>query len=187
LSCLTPHAQVNSMVMLSYNIRDLEHQAAVVDGWLSPDDPIWIEGDPRPEAPVHATGRLSQAGPGRFYWSGRIEGTANLACSRCLTPVTAQVSDDVHLFFVEADDEVAEDPDAFRLPPRAQVVDVRPAIREQWLLSAPSFAVCREECKGICPKCGADLNAGPCGCSTQEPDHRWDALRNLRGLSDEAS
>jgi uncharacterized protein len=171
--------------MLSYDIRDLEQQAAVVDGWLAPDDPVWLEGDPLPATPVHAMGRLSQAGPGRFYWSGRIEGTANLACRRCLTPVTATVADDVHMLFVEDDDDVADDPDTFRLPPRARVVDVRPAIREQWLLSAPSFAVCREDCAGLCPTCGADLNAGSCGCSPTETDSRWEVLRNLRDTSDE--
>lgn len=172
------------MVMLSYNIRDLEHQAATVDGWLSSEDAIWADGDPRPATPVHATGRLSQAGPGRFYWSGRIEGTAELACRRCLTPVSATVTDEVHVVIVEAGDEVADDPDTFGLPPHAQVVDIRPVIREQWLLSAPSFAVCREDCQGLCPHCGADLNAGACECSPAEVDSRWDALRQLHDPSD---
>ncbi|HEX5436853.1 MAG TPA: DUF177 domain-containing protein [Gemmatimonadaceae bacterium] len=170
--------------MLSYDIRDLEHRAAAVDGWMGPEDPAWIEGDPRPAAPVHATGRISPAGPGRFYWNGRIEGMAKLSCRRCLSPLTAQVAEDVRLLFVQADDAVAEEPDVFRIPPHARTVDVRPAIREQWLLSAPSYAVCREDCKGLCPRCGADLNAGPCGCGP-ETDTRWNALRKLRDTFDE--
>jgi uncharacterized protein len=169
--------------MLSYDIRDLEQQAVRVDGEMSADDPAWMEGDLLPATPLHATGRLSKAGAGRYYWSGRIEGTAVVPCRRCLADTQVVVMEDVHSLFVEAGDEVADDPDTFHLPPRAQTIDLRPAVREQWLLSVPAFAVCREECKGLCPTCGADLNAGPCACPP-ETDSRWDALRNLRGGSE---
>jgi uncharacterized protein len=170
--------------MLSFDIRELEHQAIKVDGDLPVDDPVWAEGDPVPAAPLHATGRLSKAGAGRYYWSGRIEGTASEACRRCLAAVSVPVSEDVHALFVEAGDEVAEDPDAYRLPSHAQVIDLRPAIREQWLLGMPSFVLCREDCKGLCPRCGADLNAGPCSCPPVT-DSRWEALRSLRDATDE--
>ena len=61
--------------MLSFDIRSLEDQAATVNGELSATDRVWIEGDMLPESAVHATGRLSVAGPGRYYWSGAIEGS----------------------------------------------------------------------------------------------------------------
>ena len=64
--------------MLSFDIRSLETQAVVVDEQLSADDAIWEEGDPKPADSVHVTGRLSAAGPGRFYWHGRIEGDVAL-------------------------------------------------------------------------------------------------------------
>jgi uncharacterized protein len=162
--------------MLSYNVRDLEQQAARVDGWLATDDAVWQPGDALPSEPVHATGRLSQAGTGRFYWQGRIEGAAEVSCRRCLVTTHPKVAEDVHLIFADADVDEAEDPDVYRLSPRAAVVDLRPAIREQWLLAAPAFALCREECKGLCPRCGADLNAGPCECPPAI-DSRWEALR----------
>ncbi|HUO52923.1 MAG TPA: DUF177 domain-containing protein [Gemmatimonadaceae bacterium] len=169
--------------MLSFDLRDLDRQAATVDGRLAADDPVWEEGDARPAGPVHATGRLSKAGNGRYYWSGHIAGTAALQCRRCLTEVSKDIHDDVHLLFVEEGDaEVGDDPDAFRLAPRALSVDLRPAVREQWLLAAPEFALCREDCKGLCPRCGADWNAGPCDCAP-ETDSRWDALRNARHAS----
>lgn len=166
--------------MLSFDIGALQEHAARVDGFLAGDDPLWQEGDPQPASPVHATGRLSKAGSGRYYWSGRIEGTVAGACRRCLTALSAPVREDVHFIFAETDDAEAEDPDVFTLPPGAHHVDLRPAIREQWLLSAPSFALCRDDCKGLCPQCGADLNAGECACQP-EPDSRWEALRKLRG------
>jgi uncharacterized protein len=170
--------------MLSFDIRDLQAHAAKVDGSLPADDPVWQEGDPLPAGPVHATGRLSAAGSRRFYWHGRIAAAAEISCRRCLAPVTARISDDVHAFFAEAGDEEAEDPDVFTLPAGAHVVDLRPAIREQWLLSVPPFAVCRDDCKGLCPTCGADLNAGACDCRPAA-DSRWDTLRVHRGGSDQ--
>ena len=166
--------------MLSFDIGALQEHAARVDGFLAEDDAVWQEGDPRPASPVHATGRLSAAGAGRYYWSGHIEGTVAGSCRRCLTPVSAPVGEDVHFIFAETDDAEAEDPDVFALPAGARQVDLRPAIREQWLLSAPLFALCRPDCKGLCARCGADLNVGPCSCEA-ELDRRWDALRKLRG------
>ena len=169
--------------MLSYDIRDVQMHPVRVDGLLPADDPVWQEGDPRPAGPLRATGRLSAAGAGRFYWSGRIVATADLTCRRCLEPVAARIADEVHALFAQADDENADDPDVFPLPPAAQVVDLRAAIREQWLLSVPTFAVCRDDCKGLCPRCGTDLNLGVCNCAP-ETDSRWDALRTSRSSSD---
>src|SRR5688572_14794050 len=166
--------------MLSFDIGALQEQAARVDGFLSRDDAVWQEGDPRPETAVHATGRLSSAGSGRYYWTGLIEGVAEGACRRCFTGLSAPVPEDVHFTFAEPDDPEAEIPDVCALPPTACSVDLRLAIREQWLLSASTFAMCREDCKGLCPKSGADLNTADCTCEP-EVDSRWEALRNLRG------
>ena len=165
--------------MLSYDIRELERQAVRVDGSLEPTDPVWSDDDARPASAIQASGRLSRAGSGRYYWSGRIDGTARVAGRRCLADVVAPVSEEVHVLFADASDEVAEESDAFRLPPRTESIDLRPVIREQWLLGAPEYALCREECRGICPRCGADLNAGSCGCAL-ETDSRWDAVRATR-------
>lgn len=165
--------------MLSFDVRSLESHAAVVDDVLSPDDPIWQAGDTKPSGPVHVTGRLSAAGPGRFYWHGRIEGDVTVSCRRCLTDTQGQVADDAYLIFAEkGDEDTDDDPDVYVLDPKALALDLRPAIREQWLLAVPTFALCREDCKGLCPTCGTDLNAEPCDCPPST-DSRWDALRKL--------
>ncbi|HEX8725999.1 MAG TPA: DUF177 domain-containing protein [Gemmatimonadaceae bacterium] len=164
--------------MLSFDIRELESHAVMVDGELSPDDPVWERGDAVPSGTVHVTGRLSAAGSGRFYWHGRIAGSAVLPCRRCLTDTSVPVEDEAHLIFAPAGDEDAEDPDVYTYGPRDKELDLRPAVRELWLLNAPAYALCREDCQGYCPTCGADLNAGPCGCGTAG-DSRWDALRKL--------
>ena len=166
--------------MLSFDLRTLESHAAVVDEELSGDDSVWQAGDAKPANAVHVTGRLSAAGAGRFYWHGRIEGDVVLECSRCLAEARAHVEDEAHLIFAERGAEETDDPDVFELDPRADELDLRPAIREEWLLAAPTFALCRDACKGLCPRCGADLNAGPHDCSERESDPRWDALKKLR-------
>ena len=166
--------------MLSFDIRSLEAHAASVDDELPGDDPVWAPGDLKPVSAVHVTGRLSAAGAGRFYWHGRIEGDVVLECSRCLAEAHARVSDEAHLIFAERGDEDTDDPDVFQFDPAELDLDLRPAIREEWLLAAPGYALCREDCKGLCPQCGADLNAGPHECASDASDPRWDVLRKLK-------
>src|SRR5436190_1581518 len=113
--------------MLSFDIRSLQMHAAVVNDELSADDPVWQEEDPKPEGAVHVTGRLSVAGPGRYYWHGRIEGDIALDCRRCLTPTRAHVSDESHVIFAESGDENTDDPDVYELDPNASELDLRPA------------------------------------------------------------
>lgn len=162
--------------MLSFDLRSLATRAVTVDAHLPPDDPIWDDADIRPAGPVHVTGRLSAAGEGRYYWHGRITGEAVASCRRCLTETKVQVDDEAHYIFAHPDPETADDPDVYTIEERAVELDLRPALREEWLLAAPKYALCREDCKGLCPTCGADLNQGPCECPPVH-DARWDALR----------
>jgi uncharacterized protein len=166
--------------MLSFDRSSLETKAARVDGKLASTDPVWLEGDPRPIGDLEVTGRLSSAGDGRFYFSGRMTGEAEAECRRCLTPARERVDQELHLLLAEGDDEETDESDVYLLEPRATTVDLRPALREEWLLAVPAFVQCREDCKGLCPRCGADLNQGPCGCAP-EIDSRWDALRRADG------
>jgi uncharacterized protein len=59
-------------------------------------------------------------------------------------------------------------------------LDLAPAVREQILLSVPVAPLCREECKGLCPRCGKDLNDGECGCDRTVLDPRWAALKGIQ-------
>jgi uncharacterized protein len=165
--------------MLSFDLRSLQSQAARVDGELPPDDPIWEEPDTRPVEPIHVEGRLSAAGDGKFYFSGRTEGVIELPCRRCLEPVREDVKEEAHFVFAETGAAEAEDPDVFLFDPNARMLDLRPAVREAWLLAVPRFVQCREDCKGLCPTCGTDLNKEQCDCAPTTVDSRWDALRGL--------
>ena len=162
--------------MLTFDLRSLESKAANVDAQLGADDPVWQEGDPRPDTAVRVTGRLSRTGTGQVYWHGRISGDVTADCPRCLTEAHAHVEDESHIIFAEPNDTTEDDPDVYPLDPDARELDLRPAIREEWLLAQPRYVLCRDDCKGLCPRCGKDLNDGPCDCPPQA-DSRWDALR----------
>ena len=50
------------------------------------------------------------------------------------------------------------------------VVDLTEEVREAMILTFPGYPICRESCKGLCPKCGKNLNDGPCGCRAESED-----------------
>lgn len=174
--CATLPFGLHFMAMLCFDIRRLETQAESVDGTLEAVDPIWEADDTRPVGDgIAVQGRLSGAGHGRFYFAGSLAGSAAGLCRRCLVEVQQSVSDELHLVFVDATLDEADDGDTVLIPAGARELDLRPALREEWLLAVPSFALCREDCRGICPSCGSDRNTGACSCAPI-PDARWAGL-----------
>jgi uncharacterized protein len=97
------------------------------------------------------------------------------ACRRCLREI-----DDV--LEVTVDEHYRVEPtaadDAF--PIVNGQIDLAPLVREEVLLAVPGAPLCRPDCPGLCPICGADLAEGPCGCDTTERDERWAVLDQLR-------
>jgi len=167
--------------MLSFDLRSLEAKAVHVDGSLQPDDPIWEEADTRRAEPIRVTGRLSAAGDGRFYFTGRMEGRVELPCRLCLEHVAVEVSEDVHFLLAEMGAEEADDPEVFLFDPNARLLDLRAAVRETWLLTAPAYVQCRDDCKGLCATCGTNLNERTCNCTPTTTDSRWGALLKHQG------
>ncbi|MCC7053809.1 MAG: DUF177 domain-containing protein [Gemmatimonadaceae bacterium] len=165
------------MAMLSVDLRSLEGQAVQVDGAIDPADLVWTDVATRPSSPVTVQGRLSRAGEGRYYFTGEFEGSAVGECTRCLTEVLVRAGDAIQCLFVESDEDgLDDDPDVFLLDSKSRSIDLRPAVREGWILAVPSFVLCRDDCKGLCPTCGVDRNTTPCTCAANG-DARWDALR----------
>jgi uncharacterized protein len=153
--------------MLSFPTQSIAAGAIQVQDDLDRDDQCWIEGDSRPQDALRVTGRLSSAGEGRFYFSGKFAGKATVECRRCLQDVDVEVGSDAHLLFADADTDTEGDPDIYPLAVgrTGESVDLRPAIREQWLLEVPAFVLCSPDCKGLCTTCGANLNQGACSCA----------------------
>ncbi len=154
--------------MLSFPTRVVSDGAVQVSGVLDPDDKVWIEGDDRPETPgVEVTGRVSVAGPGRFYFSGSLAGSVGRECGRCLAAFRSDVAADLHIMFTDGTNGDDDDADVFPVVQGrgGTEIDLRPAVREGWLLEQPAIAVCSPECKGLCVRCGTNLNQGACQCA----------------------
>jgi uncharacterized protein len=118
--------------------------------------------------------------------SGHIDATTVMDCVRCLQPVERPVSVDFEVVYVDpehfADDkerEVAGD-DLETDVLAGESIDLKEVIREQILLDLPIQVFCSEDCKGLCEKCGGNLNLVTCNCQADEVDPRWSALKNLK-------
>ena len=152
--------------MLRVDIRDLQKGPVGTVGELRPDDPAFEGLDLELAGPVSVTGQLQATGAGEFLWRGNMHGTLQGECRRCLGEVRTDVDIEVDAAIFSTDPEAADDPDSYALPARATHVDVRDVVREELALAVPtSLLLCRDDCPGLCLSCGADLNAGPCGCT----------------------
>ena len=78
-------------------------------------------------------------------------------------------------------DELGEDDGEVRLIDPSEIeLDLGPPLREELILSVPRYVECRQDCRGLCPRCGVNLEQEDCACGGAEPDSRWDALRALK-------
>lgn len=100
-------------------------------------------------------------------------------CSRCLAPI--QTNKIILLDKTVVTEQTGiqnEDNDDYIIS-KDGFIDADDTLIEQILLELPLKHLCKDDCKGLCPKCGADLNITQCGCETKEPDPRFDVLRKL--------
>ena len=112
----------------------------------------------------------------RVVIKGELKATGQVACSRCLNNFSLQWPVPVEMLILRSHDHEEEEGSVIVLAQRRGVADLQPGLRECTLLAYPQSVVCREDCRGICANCGAELNAGKCECSQETTDPRWDAL-----------
>ena len=101
-------------------------------------------------------------------------------CWRCVGPARVAVSVDSSEFAADgrtADDPFDEDFDSAYVS--ETTLDLGLWARDAIAEALPAVILCRGDCAGLCPTCGADLNAGSCDCEQVQTDSRWDALRGL--------
>jgi uncharacterized protein len=152
--------------MLRVDIRDLQRGPVRTVGELPPDDPTFEGLGLHLAGPVQVKGQLQATGDGEYLWRGQIHAVVRGDCRRCLTEVLDEVDVDVDAAMFSTDPEAADDPDFYPLPERASAVDVGAVVREELALAPAHLLLCHDDCAGLCPRCGADLNAGPCACRT---------------------
>ena len=99
-------------------------------------------------------------------------------CRRCLRPLAAPLVVAVDERYVSEDPTRRVDPEAF--PIEHGQIDLAPMVREEVLLAVADAPLCRDGLPGTVPRCGADLQDGPCGCEIDTRDERWAVLDQLR-------
>jgi uncharacterized protein len=166
--------------MLQVDLRELARGPVDTQGQLAGDDPLLSGLGATLAEPVVVAGRLQAAGDGRFYWRGSLATRVAGECRRCLAPVALPVVSEIAALF-SRDPDVQEDPNAYPLAPDSIEIDLRPAVREELLLAVPQWMVCRDDCRGLCPRCGTNLNAGPCACPPPPAEGRWQPFAALKG------
>ena len=117
---------------------------------------------------------------------GKMSTRVEVACARCLDPVRRDLERNFDLLYRPLGSDAGRE-EISVTQAEAEIgyytgagVLLEDILREQLLLEVPIKVICREECKGLCPHCGQNLNLGTCNCVSQEQDPRWDALRGLR-------
>jgi uncharacterized protein len=121
-----------------------------------------------------------------IHADGKLVGEVTMRCGRCLAPARIVIASSFHMTFVPSGDEKVA-PEEVEVSDDmvdvkeydGVVVDLEDTLREELLLTLPFAPVCRDDCKGLCPRCGSDLNEGPCPCPPPT-DERWTGLKGVK-------
>jgi uncharacterized protein len=122
----------------------------------------------------------------QFRLAGRLQTTLQLPCSRCLEPFRWPIDAAFDLRYQphavntgEGEREIEEDDLSTAFYERDEI-DLGQLMREQFYLALPMKPLCRDDCRGFCAICGANLNHGPCACKVEWEDPRLAVLKTLR-------
>ena len=118
---------------------------------------------------------------------GAVETRIRLACSRCLTEFESRLASTFTIFYIrssgasqpEEDVELSEQ-DLVSVSFEGDEIDFGDEIANQVFMEIPFKPLCKEECKGLCPQCGIDLNTSDCGCGGSGQNLKFNALKNLK-------
>jgi len=142
------------------------------------------------EKPPLVSGRVTRAGMDMRV-QGEIKATLVTACDRCLTDVPIELEIPFDLIYVPEDpgtghtgETELHDRDLDLAVYENDQINLDDLVLEQLELSLPSRVLCRDDCRGLCSECGADLNFEQCHC--EKPiDPRWQALADLKNKSEQ--
>ncbi|HOX26298.1 MAG TPA: DUF177 domain-containing protein [Candidatus Krumholzibacteria bacterium] len=113
---------------------------------------------------------------GRCVVRGELAAIGRASCDRCLGEFELAFPVPVELVVLRDCEAEDTDADTLVVHQRSGVVDLAEALREAAILAVPQSRICRDDCRGLCARCGADLNAGDCGCEAEPFDPRWEGL-----------
>ena len=152
--------------MIKFSVRCVEKEPVFLEGtepesfWDLPEKDEFA-----PASPVSYEFKITAAA-GSFLVTGSVRGTVSTRCGRCLAPLKLEIRNDhVELCYAKSDIVTEE-------------VDISGDVRDELLIELPMNPLCSEECKGLCPVCGTDLNKKRCRCKRPE-NPVWSALDDI--------
>lgn len=107
---------------------------------------------------------------GAILLTGTITGSLETSCSRCLEPTSVEINSEVEGYFIiegVGQPEEGMEEDEFDTFPSDGKIDLEPLLKAAIIADLPLMPLCKPDCKGLCPQCGANLNQGPCDCTPQ--------------------
>jgi uncharacterized protein len=137
------------------------------------------------DTPIEVKIKIYRAGD-KYVLDGDLSGGLQVLCDRCLEPYHWELRSAFRVFLAlpigetdRAEVELAEEDLEVNFI-RGEEIDLDEIIREQIYLSLPMKSLCRENCTGLCPTCGNDLNAGNCQCHREQGHPAFLKLKNLK-------
>jgi uncharacterized protein len=139
-------------------------------------------------------GRLSRQND-RVRMAGRVEGMLEVACDRCLEPAKVPLAHDFELFFeprdrLEYEENVEielDEPDTRTSFLTGGELEIGDVVLEQLLLALPMKPLCRDDCAGLCPVCGLNLNLSSCDCTVPRVESAFSVLGELKARLEKQS
>ena len=155
------------------NIDDFETEGKRV---ISIEDSIEIPKSYTPynEVPFTLKGELVKQGDS-FRFSGSLKAGLKLICDLCLSEFSKTI--EFPVFGIFRREETSEEEECYII--EGDIIDLKPMVYSEILLNFPMRNVCREDCKGLCPKCGHNLNDGDCGCDRVSRNPEFEKLLSM--------
>lgn len=152
------------------DIKSISHSkgaSMAIEVEKSPDELPFSSLAYRLTRPLSFSGTLTNTGDGILTLTGRIQTAFSGECARCLAPVTCDLNLSLSESYQAAATlaTAADEPDAESYRYAGSQLDLSQAIRDNLVLALPQRLLCREDCLGLCPDCGNNLNEKNCGCA----------------------
>jgi uncharacterized protein len=165
-----------------FNVSGLVQEGIGATRWYEVDGELRGEG--REPEPVTGTVEMLRTKAGVLV-RAHLKLVEPETCSRCLEPLQETLSIEFEEEFqttvdVHTGQAITEgiDEDAFKID-QNHMLDLTEAVRQYREASAEMQPLCRPDCRGLCPRCGKNLNEGACDCTASQADNRWAALTGL--------
>lgn len=129
---------------------------------------------------------IARKEPDHIRVDATVSSSARIECSRCLENYDSDMKSEFTIYYREEDSEYNDEEvelserDLVSSSYSGNEIDLGPEIAEQLLMEIPVKPLCREDCKGLCPTCGADLNRGACDCGRGTYNPKFSALKDFK-------